>query len=907
MKLPITFICLLFLCASFAQKEANVWHFGTGYSLDFNSGVPVQIPGSPMFTFEGSTSYCDENGNLLFYSNGGGRIPASGQDGGKIWNKNNQVMYDMQGIEGGGWSAAQSSVIVPAPGEPDVYYLFTMEELEHYIDATPAVLAAEPNGRGFRYFKIDMSLNGGLGDVVVADVPLYDYSFEGLCAIRHANETDYWILINQDTTGIGVYSVTQSGVQLAGVYPTPISNSGSIIKSSPFPFVQGQTCCNKVMTQVGLFDFDLTTGVLTLDTDLGGAALNSFEFSPNGFYLYASIFDPLSSSSQLVQYDVLLANQTGQNLTTTSQVIEQNFDGYYMQLAPDGKIYFTEQNIDFISGEISTQLGTINCPNTGTPTVSSGIFSYPSDGQNSFGFFSLPNFPSWIFYNSYEAQIQFGPDTLYLCLGDTLQLNAGEGTSWSWGGDAATNTGQFYTVTSPGIYSATVNGPCGSGSDQIVVLPCETSSPCDDFNLGDGITACLNDTIQLSADLSGFQNITNLEWTGSGIFLPSNAVANPLYVPAASEYNAGLTSISLNVSLASTSSVPSGFLAYDHASEDLLFYINSADGSIDSIQQNTGKDWTAMGFRSADCLLYGLSNIVTAPMLSSIDLETGVVNDIFSYPNHQFYAGEYDNTNDVFYAVGMSEINSGELLDQLLYSINPVTGALDTIGNLNLPAIDGFFYTPDDGINGLAYDPTLNALFGITDNGKLYQINPSTAAIAFIGNTASGMRGLAYDEIQNTLWAISPSATLVEIDKQTGAQLSTVLCQESFGVVTSLTFVSGTCGEANTCSDQLQIAFENCDSDDNNDNAVEFDFSFPNVITANGDGFNDLFEIENLPENTEVIILNRWGNVVFSSSNYQNNWDGKDISGRDLLEGVYTYKYTTETGTIGHGFVHLIR
>ena len=169
------------------------------------------------------------------------------------------------------------------------------------------------------------------------------------------------------------------------------------------------------------------------------------------------------------------------------------------------------------------------------------------------------------------------------------------------------------------------------------------------------------------------------------------------------------------------------------------------------------------------------------------------------------------------------------------------------------------------------------------------------------------MRGLAYDEIQNTLWAISPSATLVEIDKQTGAQLSTVLCQESFGVVTSLTFVSGTCGEANTCSDQLQIVFENCDNDDNNDNAVEFDFSFPNVITANGDGFNDLFEIENLPENTEVIILNRWGNVVFSSSNYQNNWDGKDISGRDLLEGVYTYKYTTETGTIGHGFVHLIR
>ena len=84
-------------------------------------------------------------------------------------------------------------------------------------------------------------------------------------------------------------------------------------------------------------------------------------------------------------------------------------------------------------------------------------------------------------------------------------------------------------------------------------------------------------------------------------------------------------------------------------------------------------------------------------------------------------------------------------------------------------------------------------------------------------------------------------------------------------------------------------------------------FEFPNVFTPNFDGTNDLFEIENLSANTEVIILNRWGNVVFSSSNYQNNWDGKDTSGKELSDGVYTYKFTTETGTIGHGFVYLVR
>ncbi|MFM7723599.1 MAG: gliding motility-associated C-terminal domain-containing protein, partial [Bacteroidota bacterium] len=743
-----------------------------------------------------------------------------------------------------------------------------------------------------------------LGAVVEADVPVYDYSFEGICAVRHANGSDYWILINQDTSGIGVYSVTQNGVQLAGVYPAPTSTSGGIIKSSPFPFIPGQTCCNKVMTSAGLFDFDLSTGQLNFETDFGGNVSSSFEFSPNGYYLYATSFDPVTFNSQLLQYNILLAAQTGQALVSTAQGVAANFEGVYMQLAPDGKIYFTEPAFDPITGNFTTLLGTINCPNTSSPTVSSGVFSYTSNGVNSFGFYTLPNFPSWIFYNSYEAQIQFGADTVFLCSGDSLLLNAGEGSSWQWGGDAATNTGQFYTVTSPGIYSATVNGPCGAGSDQIVVLPCIGPSPCDGFDLGNPITACVNDTIPLSVDLSSFQNISSLEWSGSGTFLPTNSVPNPQYIPSQAEYNSGSTSVTLTVNLPPPSAVPTGLFAYDHSGDDLLFYINPLDGSIDSIQENTGKDWTAMGFRSGDCLLYGLSNIVTAPMLSSVDLTTGAVVDILNYPNHQFYAGEYDNANDIFYAVGMSEINSGELLDQLLYSINPVTGALDTIGNLNMQATDGFFYTPADGINGLAYDAGLNLLYGITDNGKLYEINPTTANISFIGNTVSGMRGLAYDDIQNKLWAISPSATLVEIDKQTGAQIASVLCDEIFSVVTSLTFISGSCGEANSCIDQLQIAFENCDG---SPPLINADFSFPNVITANGDGVNDLFEIQNLPENTEVIILNRWGNVVFSSTNYQNNWNGEDNSGTALLDGVYTFKYTTEAGTIGHGFVHLVR
>jgi len=658
------------------------------------------------------------------------------------------------------------------------------------------------------------------------------------------------------------------------------------------------------MTSQGLFDFDLTTGVLSNQVSLPINNETAYEFSPNGLYLYSSLTNQSNGQQQLIRYDLLDAFETGVSVESTMEVIDPAVQTslYYMQLAPDGKIYFN--HFDFLNG--FTKLGTIDCPNGSDPTLNYNVLSVDISSEDAF--YALPNYPSWIFYSSFDQYINLGPDTLNLCQGDTLTLNAGAGDSWFWfgqleNGNTFTSTSQLVTITQPGNYTASVNGSCGLGSDQIVVLPCESPSSCEGFDLGDPLTACLNDTIQLGADLSGFQNLINLEWSGNGTFLPSNTVVNPLYIPTQAEYNSGTSLIGLEVSLAPTTTVSSGLLAYDHSSEDILFYINPLDGSIDSIQENTGKDWTAMGFRSADCLLYGISNIVTAPMLSSINPTTGSVVDIFSYPNHQFYAGEYDNENDIFYAVGMSEINSGQLLDQLLYSINPVTGALDTIGNLNLVANDGFFYTPEDRINGLAYDTDFDLLYGITDNGKLYQINPSNAAISLIGNTVSGMRGLAYDEIQNKLWAVSPSATLVEIDKLTGTQLGSVLCDESFGNVTSLTFVNGTCGEGDTCADQLLIEFENCDDDPTN----ETDFSFPNVITPNGDGVNDFFEIQKLPVNFEVIILNRWGNIVFSATNYQNNWDGKDTSGKNLVEGVYIYKFKTKEGKVGHGFLHLVR
>lgn len=54
----------------FAQKQSAHWFFGYNAGLDFNSGAPVEEPGGQLQTFEGSASISDNDGNLLFYTDG---------------------------------------------------------------------------------------------------------------------------------------------------------------------------------------------------------------------------------------------------------------------------------------------------------------------------------------------------------------------------------------------------------------------------------------------------------------------------------------------------------------------------------------------------------------------------------------------------------------------------------------------------------------------------------------------------------------------------------------------------------------------------------------------------------------------------------------------------------------------
>src|SRR5436305_12773156 len=63
----------------------------------------------------------------------------------------------------------------------------------------------------------------------------------------------------------------------------------------------------------------------------------------------------------------------------------------------------------------------------------------------------------------------------------------------------------------------------------------------------------------------------------------------------------------------------------------------------------------------------------------------------------------------------------------------------------------------------------------------------------------------------------------------------------------------------------------------------------PTAFSPNSDGHNDLFEIHGIqdyPEN-DLLIYNRWGEVVNQWHGYNNQWNGADANGKELPDGTY--------------------
>jgi len=94
-------------------------------------------------------------------------------------------------------------------------------------------------------------------------------------------------------------------------------------------------------------------------------------------------------------------------------------------------------------------------------------------------------------------------------------------------------------------------------------------------------------------------------------------------------------------------------------------------------------------------------------------------------------------------------------------------------------------------------------------------------------------------------------------------------------------------------------------------------FYIPNTFTPDGDNFNQIFKPIFTsgfdPFNFEMIIFNRWGELIFETHDANLGWDGSfGTDGKDVQEGIYSYKITyknpqTDERKIVVGHITLIK
>ncbi len=83
----------------------------------------------------------------------------------------------------------------------------------------------------------------------------------------------------------------------------------------------------------------------------------------------------------------------------------------------------------------------------------------------------------------------------------------------------------------------------------------------------------------------------------------------------------------------------------------------------------------------------------------------------------------------------------------------------------------------------------------------------------------------------------------------------------------------------------------------------------PSGFSPNGDGVNEYFEVTGLDEfeSPAFEVFNRWGNQVYVSQHYENNWNGTGMNGEQLPDDIYYYVLKADEAKVFTGFIAIKR
>lgn len=462
-----------------AQKQASNWFFGERAGLVFGGcGNPPTAISGQLNTKEGSTSISDEDGNLLFYT-----------DGITVYDKNDNLLQNGDNLFGNP-SSAQSAIIVPKPGDPNIYYIFTVD----------TVVQEDQTSNGFNYSEVDISLNNGLGGVISKNNNLLRFSSEKITStFKNPDGSKIWVITfastdgNTDSVYVGndtyspaayntfhVFEIDNNGINTNSIKSSSgVGNIGDrrgYLKISP----DGKKLvCANTSSGTHLYDFDVETGQVfnpvtlnLVDTSTGNWASTNqgygLEFSSNSKYLYVTAWNGSGTSSErsiLYQFDLSDANLPREIIDRQNNL----FRGA-LQLGPDGKIYRAMSE----SYDIGLPyLGVINSPNE------KGInCDYIPQGVNlANGTLSTQGLPPFIqsyFYNTIDVFIDnTKKESSALCNNDIFKLDLGNDLlttfpnvicNWYFNNISIPGNTVFQdNLTQPGVYRVEIDPNDGIG------------------------------------------------------------------------------------------------------------------------------------------------------------------------------------------------------------------------------------------------------------------------------------------------------------------------------------------------------------------------------------------------------------------------------------------------------------
>ena len=813
------FIILLIPQLLLSQNEGNIWYFGFGAGLDFNSGTAVAINDGQLNTLEGCASIADTNGDLLFYT-----------DGMTVYDKNHSIMANGTGLLGHN-SSTQSAIIVKKPQSSTIYYIFTVD-------------GYSGNNGSFCYSEVNLSLNGGLGDITsLKNVELFTNAAEKVTAILHDNGSDFWIVAPQHSTNTYfTYLFSNAGINstAAQSFSNTVDNDLGYLLATPDGSKIGAVFT--INDYVDLFEFDNSTGIISPLLQINGIyAPYGIAFSPNNDIMY------VSTNANLFQYDLTAGSNTA---ILNSELSINNGNYVYdtaLQLGPDGKIYY-------ISSTFSQFITTINAPNLlGTACDFDFNSVLLSEGTNTG--YGLPTFFSSIFN-------QFAISSSNYCFGDSTEFSLNtspDSLFWTFGdpNSGMNNTSTLFTpsheFTSAGDYTITVTTYLDdfiNTEDHIITI----TSP--SVNLGNDTTLCNGASLLLEVTNSNatfvWQDLSTsntFSTSYEGIYwveiMEFNCLANDSIL---------IDIIDLELSLGNDTILCFGEeLLLDATTDSASYYWQDASSENTLLATANGSYW--VGIYQSICSFRDSIHLTINPQITaSISGGDSIcVGDVFE--NAQItatglgpFAIEYTNgiANENLYGEEPFDIN---IVEEGVYSIVSIVGANNCEGTI----FGQVEYV-------LIQDPTAdfymesNEVF--IDNTDItfenYSLNQSFSNWSF---------GDGYFSQDN-----APYISHIYNDVET--YHIELIVQNEFGC-------------ADTTSQSLIVR--------------PIQYFVPNAFTPNDqNNSNDYFGlVSDKIQSYNMMVFDRWGAMVYESDAIENQWDGT-VNGIAGQSGVYTYKMIVE-------------